>query len=291
MKRKNKVLDNKTYIFAYFPGKSFMHKLNPISKFLFIILLTITLFLIRSIIFLALISFIILFLALLSNISLRNLIRKLRFIFLILVFSVLLNIFFNAIPKEDEIIIFYLFNAPFLPIRRLAVYYALRTFFLIFTLYTSAIIYSNTTNMKDFVYSLIRLKIPYKYCFAFMVGIRYIPSIEEEAKTITLAQKARGFGLEKANTIRKVYNLIFERLITTLVSVLRKGHTTSISMENRCFGLYKDRTNVIKIPYKKFDILFMIFNLCGFIFVLLYTLGLIPLPQFPSFYNIFKNIF
>ncbi|MFW9938760.1 MAG: energy-coupling factor transporter transmembrane component T family protein [Candidatus Thorarchaeota archaeon] len=291
MKRKRNILDHKRYTFAYFPGTSIMHNLNPISKLIFLILLTISLFLINSILLLALILLLLLILALLSNISLKNLLRKLRFIIIVLIFSVILNIFFNAIPNENEIVLFYLFNLPFLPIRRLAVYFALRSFLIILTLYTSAIIYSNTTDMKDFVYSLIRLKFPYKYCFSFMVGIKYIPTIEEEAKTIALAQRARGFGLEKVNTVKKAYKLIFERLVTTLVSVLRKGHISSISMENRCFGLYKKRTNLIRVKYKANDLIFLILTFCGFLFILFYLLNIIPLPHFPSLYNIFKNIF
>ncbi len=239
----------------------------------------------------AIISLFIILLALLSGISLKNLYLKLRFIISILIVSVVLNIFFNAIPSEEEIILFYLFNLKFLPIRRLAVYYAFRAFFIILTLFTSSIIYSNTTSMKDFVYSLMRLKIPYRYCFALMTGIRYLPLIEQEARTISLAQRARGFGYERVNTIKKAYNLIFERLITTLVSILRKGHTTSISMENRCFGLYKDRTNLIKIRFKGKDILFII--TCVFIFTLIlsYLFQFFPLPQFPSLYYIYLKNF
>jgi len=239
----------------------------------------------------AIISLFIIFLALLSGISLKNLYRKLRFIFSILIVSVILNIFFNAIPSEEEIILFYLFDLEFLPIRRLAVYYAFRAFFIILTLFTSSIIYSNTTYMRDFVYSLMRLKIPYRFCYAFMVGIRYIPLIEQEARTISLAQRARGFGYEKVNTIKKAYKLIFERLITTLISILRKGYITSISMENRCFGLYKDRTNLIKIRFKVKDILFII--TCVFIFtlILLYLFQFLPLPQFHSLYHIYLENF
>jgi energy-coupling factor transport system permease protein len=291
MKKKTTILDHKRYTFAYFPGKSLMHRLNPISKLIFLILLTISLFLITSLLFLALILLLLLVLALVSNISLKNLIKKLRFIIIVLIFSVILNIFFNAIPNENEIVLFYLFNLPFLPIRRLAVYFALRSFLIILTLYISAIIYSNTTDMKDFVYSLIRLKIPYKYCFSFMVGIKYIPTIEEEAKTIALAQRARGFGLETANTIKKAYRLVFERLVTTLVSVLRKGHTSSISMENRCFGLYKKRTNLVRVNYTIIDFIFIIISLCGFFLIIFYLLHVIPIPHFPSLYNIFKNLF
>ena len=290
MARKNKILDNKQYTFSYVPGHSFMHKLNPISKIVFLIFLTISIFLITSLIFLSIILFGTLTLALLSNISLNNLARKLRFAFFILIFGVILNIFFNAIPLENETILFYLFGLSFLPIRRLALYYAVKAFLIFLTLYTSAIIYTYTTSMKNFVYSLMRLKIPYKYCYALMVGIRFIPSIQQEARTIALAQKARGLGLEKANSARKAYNLIFERLISTLVSILRKGNTISISMENRSFGLYKTRTNLTWIKYKKKDALFIWLIFILFIVLVLYILQLLPFPSFPSLYHFYINL-
>ena len=210
---------------------------------------------------------------------------------MILIVSVLLNIFFNAIPSEDEVILFYLFGQEFLPIRRLAVYFALKAFFMVLILFTSSIIYTYTVDMRDFVYSLMKLKIPYRYCYALMVGIRYIPLIEQEAKTISLAQRARGFGYERVNTIRKAYNLVFERLIATLITILRKAYVTSISMENRCFGIYKDRTNLIKISFKLKDIIFIIFWFFVFSLVILYLLQLLPIPQFPSLYSIYLDTF
>lgn len=210
---------------------------------------------------------------------------------MILIVSVILNIFFNAIPSEEEIILFHLFGLEFLPIRRLAVYFALKAFFMVLILYTSTIIYTYTTDMRDFVYSLMKLKIPYRYCYALMVGIRYIPLIEQEAKTISLAQRARGFGYERVNTIRKAYNLIFERLIATLITILRKGYVTSISMENRCFGIYKDRTNLVKINFKPRDIFLIIFWCIVFSLVILYLMQLLPLPQFPSLYSIYLDTF
>ncbi|MBD3254222.1 MAG: hypothetical protein GF383_03975 [Candidatus Lokiarchaeota archaeon] len=291
MGNKNKMLDNKQLLFAYYPGNSFMHKLNPLSKLLFLLLLTILTLILTSLIFMAVISISIFILGLFSGISFKHLIRKLRFIFMVMIVSVILNIFFNAIPTEQEIILFYLFGLEFLPIRRLAVYFALKAFFLVLILYSSSIIYTNTTDMRDFVYSLMRLKIPYKYCYAFMVGIRYIPIIEQEAKTISLAQKARGFGYEKVNTVRKAYNLVFERMIATLVSILRKAHVTSISMENRCFGIYKDRTNLVKIYFKPLDIIFMIISIGLFTFAMLYLFHFLPLPPFPSLYQIYTDNF
>ncbi|MFX1390637.1 MAG: energy-coupling factor transporter transmembrane component T family protein [Promethearchaeota archaeon] len=291
MKNKNKNLDHRLFTFAFFPGTSLMHKLNPISKIMFLVLLTILIFIIRSLILLSTIFILIVILALVSNISLKNLIRKLKFIIIILFISIILNIFFNAIPSNQETVLFYLFNIPYLPIRRLAVYYALRASIIVLILYSSTIIYTNTTSPKDFLYSLVKLKLPYKYCFSLMVGMRYIPSIEQEAKTIALAQKARGFGLEKANSVKKAYKLIFERLVATLISILRKGHITSISMENRCFGIYKKRTNLKLITFKLIDITFII--LCSFVFLLvtLYVFRILPIPQLPSLYQIYLIIF
>ncbi|MHA1670223.1 MAG: energy-coupling factor transporter transmembrane component T family protein [Promethearchaeota archaeon] len=291
MKEKNKTLDNKNNTFAYFPGKSLFHRLNPISKLIFIILLTILTFITRSLILLSMILLLILILALLSEISLKRLIKKTRFIALVLIFSVILNIFFNAIPNEQEIILFYLFKLEFLPIRRLAVYYSLKAVLIVLTLYSSTLIFTNTTSNKSFVYSLIKLKIPYKYCFSFMVGMRYIPAIEQEAKTIALAQRARGFGLEQAKNIKKVYQLIFQRLLSTLISILRKSHTTSISMENRCFGLCKKRTNLVNVKFKLLDIVFITCIFIIFFGFVLYFLNILQLPQISSLYSIFITIF
>ena len=287
MPSKNKSLDNRQYLFAYISDDSFMHRLNPISKLIFLLFLTIETFLIRSIILQSALSLLIIILLLLSNIKPKFIFKKLQFMVKILLISVVLNIFFNALPNENEIVLFYLFNAPFLPIRRLAVYFALKAFFILLTLYTSAILFTNTTSPKDFVYSLIRMQIPYKFCFAFMVGIRFIPSIEEEAKTIALAQQARGFSIDKVKTFRRAYEFLSERMICNLVSILRKAQTVSLSMENRCFGVYKNRTNLIKIRFKFSDIIFIAITVLVFIFIVLYIFNFLPIPRIPSLYSIF----
>jgi len=287
MPSKNKILDNRQYLFAYISNDSFIHRLNPITKLIFLLFLTIETFLIGSIILQSALSLLIIILLLLSNIKPKFIFKKLRFMAIILLISVVLNVFFNALPNENEIVLFYLFNVPFLPIRRLAVYFALRAFFILLTLYTSAILFTNTTSPKDFVYSLIRMRIPYKFCFAFMVGIRFIPSIEEDAKTIALAQQARGFSIDKVKSLRRAYAFISERMIGTLVSILRKSQTVSLSMENRCFGLYQNRTNLIKIRFKFSDIIFIVTTTLVFIFIILYIFNFLPIPRMPSLYNFF----
>ncbi len=287
IKRKQFNLDKTRDLFSYVPNNSFLHKLNPISKLFFLILFTIFVFSIESLIFLSIVFALTFFLALSSKMSIKSLFYKFKWILILSLFSIILNIFFNAIPNEESQILFYLFNLTFLPIRRLAVYYAFRNALWILILFLSAIIFTHTTSMKDFVYAMMKTGVSYKYSFAFMVGLRYIPLIQQEARTIGLAQKARGFGREKVNTLKKAYNFIKERLITILVSILRKGDITSISMENRCFGLYKTRTNLIEIPFKKKDIIFILTIGALFMYYLLSLIHFIPFIQFPSLYSLF----
>ena len=286
-KRKQINLDNTRDLFSYVPRNSFLHKLNPISKIIFLIIFTFFIFSIESLIFLSIVFIFTFLLAMSSKMSIKSLYYKLKWILILTTFSIFLNIFFNAIPNEESQVLFYLFNLTFLPIRRLAVYYAIRNALWILILFLSTIIFTHTTSMKDFVYALMKTGVSYKYSFAFMVGLRYIPLIQQEARTIALAQRARGFGREKVNTFKKAYNFIKERLITILISILRKGDITAISMENRCFGLYKTRTNLIEIHYRKRDIIFLSIIVLLFSYYILSRFQFVPFVQFPSLYSIF----
>ncbi len=287
VKRKQFNLDNTRDLFSYVPRNSFLHKLNPISKIIFLIIFTFFVFSIESLIFLSIVFIFIFLLAMLSKMSIKSLYYKLKWILILTIFSIILNIFFNAIPNEESQVLFYMFNLTFLPIRRLAAYYALRNALWILILFLSTIIFTHTTSMKDFVYALMKTGVSYKYMFAFMVGLRYIPLIQQEARTIALAQRARGFGREKVNTFKKAYNFTKERLITILISILRKGDITAISMENRCFGLYKTRTNLIEIHYRKRDIIFLSLIVLLFSYYILSRFQFVPFVQFPSLYSIF----
>jgi energy-coupling factor transport system permease protein len=124
-----------------------------------------------------------------------------------------------------------------------------------------------------------------------MVGVKYIPTIEQEAKTIALAQRARGFSMDRVKTFRKAYRFISERLISTLVSILRKGHTTSLSMENKCFGIYKKRTNLVIIKFSLRDFIFIFICLSLFLLGILYLYGFLPVLRPPSLYNIYLDLF
>ncbi len=225
-------------------------------------------------------------LAKVSGIGFTEILRKLRWIIILVIVTILLNIFFNAIPGGEEQILFYIWY-PYIPVRRLAVYFALKVGIWVLTLSTCGFIFLNTTQPKELVYGLRKLRLPYKLAFSIMVGLRYIPLIQESTNAVIIAQKAR--GLERANvkSFRRALELIKDRLTTSLILTIRNARYTAISMELRGFGRYKDRTDVYKLELMRKDILFIAFFTFITIFLTLYQFNVLPfIPQVPSIYHL-----
>lgn len=92
-----------------------------------------------------------------------------------------------------------------------------------------------TTEAKDMLRAAVRLKIPYAVSFMVSVGLRFIPLIVEETRTVLSAQRMRGFRplrsglwhpLRTANTV----------LTPILTNCIRRSAMLSLSVESRHFG-------------------------------------------------------
>jgi energy-coupling factor transporter transmembrane protein EcfT len=237
-----------------------------------------------SLLLLALIAVVLIVIAQTAGIGFRLLFRQLKWILLFTLLVIPIDILFNAIPGVQMQILFYLVPPDYFPIRRIAVYYAFRGALWIICLATCSIVFSLTTHPRDFVYGLMSVGVPYRFCFALMVGFRYIPRIQEESATIEVAQKLRGVELTKQVGFKKAYQAIKERLTTILIAILRRAEITSVSMEKRGFGFASKRTNRIQVRFHKRDAVFLIFVCIGVTFLLLYLNALLPLPPIPSLY-------
>lgn len=135
-----------------------------------------------------------------------------------------------------------------------------------------------TTKTKDFVYSITRLGLPYRYGFMLMAIFQLIPSFEAEMNNIKYAQMARGLILE-GNTFLKKYKNFFKYTIQPiLISALRKGIELSTAMDSACFGIYRNRTYLEGIKYSKLDsILSLISTLSTMLVFYLYITGNLPI--------------
>jgi len=196
-----------------------------------------------------------------------------------------INTFFDATLTQHSEVLFYFISQKY-PVRRLALYYSLRGGILISCTLTSALIFTETTHPKDLVYSFIQFHLPYRYAFAFMIGLRYIPLIEKESNTIEIAQTLRGQKISKKSKLKQIFLHIYHRITTLLISILRKAKTTSRTIDARGFGLYKSRTNLHTISWHISDLIAFSLFFVWILFFSLFKLQILPQPfHFPSIFH------
>ncbi|MHA1672510.1 MAG: ATP-binding cassette domain-containing protein [Promethearchaeota archaeon] len=268
-----------------------LYTLNPMLKILILITFTAFLFFQSSIIILFGCYIIILIVAKLASLSWKRLLRQMRWFFALTLVYIPLNTLFDAQLHPDDTVLFYLF-IPQLPVRRIALYFSLRTGFLIIILLTSAILFTQTTSLKDLVHSMIQWGVPYRFAFTLMIGLRYLPLIEQEANLVEIAQKLRGAGLGRKNNLKSLYRYITQRITTLMINLIRKAKITSLTIESRGFGISTHRSNLYHVDWssKEWVIGFIYFCLWGVLFG--FSLGWIPLPiSIPSLYSLFSRLF
>ncbi|WP_457558589.1 ATP-binding cassette domain-containing protein [Candidatus Harpocratesius sp.] len=275
----------------YTPSNNWLHRLNPVAKIIALIFFTGFLFTSKSILVLIFSYIAILILAKTGDISTVRLLRQIRWIFILTIIYIPLNTLFSADFTSDDQILFYFFT-PNLPVRRLAFYYSLRTGIIILILISTGVIFTKTSTPKDIIFSLIQIGIPYRFVFAFMIGMRYIPLIEKESNTIEIAQTLRGFGIKKGSSIKKIYRHIIQQISTLLISILRKTKITAMTIESRGFGAFPYRTNLHHVKWDWHEWFFLIISIFGLTILFILFNGLSSLKiEIPSLFSIFEIIF
>ncbi|MCP4763987.1 MAG: ATP-binding cassette domain-containing protein [archaeon] len=286
--RKEKELKKLVNSFVNEPEDSWLSRLNPLIKLFGLLFITIVLFFQTSIIFLTTFFGSLFLIGKTAKIKPNLLFKKAKWIFIVTLLYIPLNTLFDAGYSQNDIILFYLFGISVLPIRRLALYYALKTGLLIVSLFTMAVLFNQTTSLKKLVYSLIQIGLPYRYAFSFIIGLRYIPIIQNESYTIEIAQRLRGFGVKKGSSVKKIYQHILYRITTLLVNIFRKSYTTSLAIEIRCFGAYPKRTNLFHVEWRKIDFIWLIMLCIIGILGVFFGFNYFPGLNFPSIYSLLK---
>ena len=286
--KKNKNQQIVDYIFNFQPGNSFFHRLHPVSKILFIVLYTYIVLIQTSLLMLAGLFMVMLLLSLSVGISFRSLFSRLRWVIIIVFFTVIINIMFNAIKGTSEILFYLIPKESKLPIRRIAVYYALRIAFWIMILSNCGIVFLHTTSPKDFVIGLRSLGMPYKFAYALMIGMRYIPLIQDNTTSVIIAQKARGLSVSNTRGIKRAWNLIRDRLTTSLILIFKQVKITAKSLELRGFGKQRKRTDIYWSQWHCKDIFFLFVFFLIIVSISMYRFGVFDfIPPIPSIYSLF----
>ena len=246
----------------YFPGTTVAHKLDPRTKILLVVLYIVALFCAKGVVGYALMALCLAVCVRISKVGIKQLVRGLKPVLFIIIFTGLLNLFF--VPGET-----YLFQWGFLRISeeglRNAIFMVLRIMLLIMgtflMTYTTSPI-SLTDGLERLLNGLKRFRVPvHELAMMMSIALRFIPTLIEETDKIMSAQKARGADFESGSIIQKAKALI-PILVPLFISAFRRADELATAMECRCYQGGDGRTKMKLLRYHRNDLAALGIGVC-----------------------------
>lgn len=251
----------------YYRADSLLHHLDPRTKIVGTVLYIISLFVCKSIPAYVLAAACLAVVIKISTVPFSYMVRGLKAVFTILLFSVFLNMFF--IPGKV------ILDLGFCDISReglqTAIFMAIRLIFLI--LGSSLMTLTTTPNqltdgMEKLLGPLKKIKVPvHEIAMMMSIALRFIPILTEELDKIMKAQMARGAEFDQGNLIKKIKSVV-PVLVPLFISSVRRATDLAMAMESRCYHGGEGRTKMKPLIYQKQDRLVYVL-LWGYLFVMI----------------------
>lgn len=239
----------------YFPGNSFIHKLDPRAKLIVTFIALIEIFLCKNFLSLAVVVLFSFLSVLISRISLKVVFKGLKAVYLLITLTAILQIFYNENGKV-------LFEWWKIKITTGGVYTAIFMAVRIFTLILVSSLLTYTTSPTALTDGIERLLSPLKIfkipvdtlAMMMTVALRFIPTLIEEVEKITNAQKARGADMETGGLVKRAKALI-PIFIPLFVNSFRRAYELAFAMECRCYSGNNKRTRMKTMKFSFRDMI------------------------------------
>ncbi len=258
---------------AYYPAKSPIHSLDARTKILGVIFLIITLFQLDNFYSYFFMCGVVFAIIKTSTVPMKLLIKGLRGILFIALFTTMLNIFFT---KGETVLVSFGVVTITLEGILLAIKTILRLSLLIMissimTLTTAPI--ALTDGIEILLKPFKRIGVPaHEIAMMMTIALRFIPTLMEELDKIMKAQMSRGAEFDTGNVLQKAKSLV-PVLVPLFISSFRRSDELAMAMEARCYrGDYK-RTRMKVLKYGKND--FIAYGIILLIFVAVMLINLI----------------
>lgn len=239
----------------YYPTHSFIHRLDPRSKLLLTIGYIIVLFVVDNFWGFAIAALFLGACIRISKVPLKFILKGLKAVIMILVFTLLLNVFFTS---GGTVLVEWGFIRITTQGLYQAAFMAVRLIFLIIgssllTLTTSPI--ELTDGLETLLSPLKKIKVPaHEIAMMMTIALRFIPILLEETDKIMKAQMARGADFEEGGLIKKAKSMI-PLLVPLFISAFRRADELAMAMEARCYRGDVNRTRMKQLKYSKEDAL------------------------------------
>lgn len=238
----------------YYPAKSVIHRLDPRVKVLCTIIFVVSLFIGRGILLYLVASLFLCGIVKISKVPVKFILKGLKPIFILLLFSVVVNMFFT--PGGEVLVKFGIFQLTTEGIKT-ACYMAVRLIYLIIG--SSLMTFTTTpTELTDGLERLCRglnkIHVPvHEVAMMMSIALRFIPILTEELDKIMKAQAARCAEFDTGGLMKKIKGLI-PILVPLFISAIRRANDLALAMEARCYRGGEGRTKMKPLVYKKHDV-------------------------------------
>jgi len=237
----------------YMPGNTLVHRLDPRMKIILTVFYIAIIFCVKSPLWYILPLFYVGLAARLAGLSVKQLLKSVRPLRILLILTFMLNLFFSAgttlwiqwgfvrVTREGFLT---------------ALHFSMRLVFLVagtsvLTLTTSPVSLSDGIEMLLKPLKAIRFP-AHELAMMMTIALRFIPTLIEETDKIMKAQIARGADFESGNLLRRAKSMV-PLLVPLFVSAFRHAGDLAMAMEARCYHGGEGRTRLRVLRYASAD--------------------------------------
>ena len=243
---------NNIMIGQYFPGDSFLHRMDARVKILLLLILLIEVFVFTSAPVYLLMTGITFLLIMTSKVPLRMVLRSLKPLWWIILFTFVLHLFSH--PGREIYRIW-----QFVITQEGVEQGALISVRLMLLIVLSTLLTFTTSPLKltDALESLLspfkRLGLPaHELAMMMTIALRFIPTLISETDKIMKAQQSRGADFVTGSIMSRLKNMV-PILVPLFLSAFRRADDLALAMEARCYRGGEGRTRMKELKLGRLD--------------------------------------
>ncbi len=238
----------------YYPVDSVIHRLDARAKILATIIYIIAVFCAKGVAGYGICIGFLAAVIILCRVPFRLMLRSLKSIIFIIIFTVALNMLFIKTGRE-------IFSLGFVHITTGGILTAIKLCARLILLIMGSSILTLVTTPIALTEGIERLLRPFKkigvpsheIAMMMSIALRFIPTLIEELDKIKKAQTARGADFDTGGLVKKARAMI-PLLVPLFVSAFRRADELAMAMEARCYRGDINRTKMRELVYCRRDI-------------------------------------
>ncbi len=251
----------------YFPTDSHIHQLDPRVKLLGTIWFVTLLFSASHFWGMVLCALLLVLIILLSKVPFGYMLRGLKPVMLIIVFSAVINLLFTGGTTLVDLGWARITNEGVIMAIKMSVRLALLIIGSSLLTFTTTPL-SLTDGVERLLQPFKRIGLPaHELAMMMTIALRFIPTLLEETDKIMKAQMARGAKLDTGSIIERARNLV-PILVPLFVGAFRRADELAMAMEARCYRGGENRTRLKTLKFTRRDLWATLFVVMATLIVL-----------------------